>query len=103
MNSLLELIGHTPLLRLSTSLGGPDGSPDGDWPDDGPLVLAKIEYLNPGGSVKDRIAERMIEAVGAWRDAGVDEIIVPDFTLGTGSERQERLDTIIETIAPGFR
>jgi hypothetical protein len=39
VNSLLELIGHTPLLRLSTSLGGPDGSPDGDWPDDGPLVV----------------------------------------------------------------
>ena len=58
VNSLLELIGNTPLLRLSASLAGPDG----DWPDDGPLVLAKVEYLNPGGSVKDRIAERMIAA-----------------------------------------
>ncbi len=30
--------------------------------EDAPLVLAKVEYLNPGGSVKDRIALRMVEA-----------------------------------------
>src|SRR5829696_8971845 len=60
VNSLLELIGNTPLLRLSTSLDDVGGS-EGD----GPLVLAKIESLNPGGSVKDRIAERMIEAAEA--------------------------------------
>jgi cystathionine beta-synthase len=52
VDSLLDLIGHTPLLRLRRSIDGLDG----------PLVLAKIEYLNPGGSVKDRIATRMIEA-----------------------------------------
>ena len=45
----------------------------------------------------------MIDAVGAWRDAGVDEVIVPDFTLGTGAERSERYDTIIEAVAPAFR
>jgi cystathionine beta-synthase len=32
---------------------------------DGPLVLAKVEYFNPGGSVKDRIATRMIDAAEA--------------------------------------
>ncbi|MGH3444356.1 MAG: cystathionine beta-synthase, partial [Nocardioidaceae bacterium] len=56
VNSLLDLVGDTPLLRLSRVL---DGIPAGE---DGPLVLAKIEYLNPGGSVKDRIAMRMVEA-----------------------------------------
>mgnify|MGYP006209237093 CR=1 FL=1 len=55
-NSLLDLIGNTPLVRLSRSL---------DLPGDGPLVLAKVEYLNPGGSVKDRIALRMVEAAEA--------------------------------------
>ncbi len=60
MNSLLELIGDTPLLRLSASLDGAGGAEGA-----GPLVLAKVEYLNPGGSVKDRIAERMIEAAEA--------------------------------------
>jgi cystathionine beta-synthase len=51
VNSLIELVGDTPLLRLSHVIG-----------DAKPLVLAKIEYLNPGGSVKDRIAVKMIEA-----------------------------------------
>jgi alkanesulfonate monooxygenase SsuD/methylene tetrahydromethanopterin reductase-like flavin-dependent oxidoreductase (luciferase family) len=47
--------------------------------------------------------ERLVDAVGAWADVGVDEVIVPDFTLGRGAERLERLDLIIEEIAPAFR
>jgi len=58
VNSLTELIGNTPLVRLSRVTG-----------DARPLVLAKVEYLNPGGSVKDRIAVRMIEA--AERDGSL--------------------------------
>jgi len=48
-------------------------------------------------------AERIAESVAAWRDVGVDELIVPDFTLGTGSQRADALDTIIEHVAPAFR
>ena len=51
VESLIDLVGNTPLLRLSRTTDGAR-----------PLVLAKVEYLNPGGSVKDRIAVRMIEA-----------------------------------------
>jgi len=51
VESVLDLIGDTPLVRLRSVA-----------PVDGPLVLAKVEYLNPGGSVKDRIATRMIDA-----------------------------------------
>ncbi len=58
VNSLLELVGNTPLLRLSKVVGQAT-----------PLVLAKVEYLNPGGSVKDRIALRMVEA--AERDGSL--------------------------------
>jgi cystathionine beta-synthase len=54
VNSLLDLVGNTPLLRLSRTTDGAK-----------PLVLAKVEYLNPGGSVKDRIALRMVEAAEA--------------------------------------
>ncbi|HSV39644.1 MAG TPA: cystathionine beta-synthase [Nocardioidaceae bacterium] len=56
VNSLLDLVGNTPLVRLSrvTDNGATDGA--------APLVLAKVEYFNPGGSVKDRIAIRMVEA-----------------------------------------
>jgi cystathionine beta-synthase len=50
-DSLLELVGNTPLLRL--------GSIGGDLECD---LVAKLEMLNPGGSVKDRIGLRMLEA-----------------------------------------
>jgi len=48
--SMLELMGNTPLMRLNRIAS--------DVP---PLVLAKMEMLNPGGSVKDRIGPTMIE------------------------------------------
>ncbi len=56
VNSLLDLVGNTPLVRLHHVVPTGDGAP---------LVLAKVEYLNPGGSVKDRIALRMVEAAEA--------------------------------------
>ncbi len=52
-NDLTELVGHTPLLhlqRLSAHYGI----------DESTRVLAKLEYFNPGGSVKDRVALNMI-------------------------------------------
>jgi cystathionine beta-synthase len=58
VESLLDLVGNTPLVRLDRTLDLPEGSA-------APLVLAKVEYLNPGGSVKDRIAARMIDAAEA--------------------------------------
>ena len=61
-DSLTELMGNTPLLRLRKVTGGVRAQ-----------VFAKIEYFNPGGSVKDRIAVRMIEAAeasGALRPGG---------------------------------
>ena len=54
--TILDLVGNTPLVRLSRvtrDLGPIDRQP---------LVLAKLEMLNPGGSVKDRIGLPMIEA-----------------------------------------
>lgn len=54
--SLVDLIGNTPLVRLRSVSDGLQAT-----------VLAKVEYFNPGGSVKDRIAVRMI---GAAEDDG---------------------------------
>ncbi|GHU49663.1 cysteine synthase A [Clostridia bacterium] len=51
-DSLTELIGRTPLLRLNRYASGKELSGD---------ILAKLEYFNPLGSVKDRIALAMIE------------------------------------------
>ncbi|WP_026414435.1 cystathionine beta-synthase [Actinomadura oligospora] len=54
-DSLVELMGNTPLVRLRNVTRGITRP-------SGPQVLAKVEYFNPGGSVKDRIAVRMIDA-----------------------------------------
>jgi cystathionine beta-synthase len=73
-DSLTEVMGNTPLLRLrSVTSGAQPGSP-GNPAAPGVELLAKVEYLNPGGSVKDRIALRMVlaaEASGALRPGGV--------------------------------
>jgi len=64
-DSLIELVGNTPLVRLrrvTRELGAGAAA-----------VVAKVEYFNPGGSVKDRIALRMVaaaEASGELRPGG---------------------------------
>ena len=62
VESIIDLVGNTPLVKLSSVTTGIAAT-----------VLAKVEYVNPGGSVKDRIALRMIEAAqasGALRPGG---------------------------------
>lgn len=83
VNSLLDLIGNTPLLKLSTSLG-PELQVEKYGEPKGPLVLAKVEYLNPGGSVKDRIATRMIEAAEASGELQPGGTIVEPTSGNTG-------------------
>ena len=65
--SALELIGNTPILKLNNYVkkSGLDGA----------VILAKLEYLNPAGSVKDRIALRMIE------DAEKSGVLKPGATI----------------------
>src|SRR5262245_31761656 len=61
-NNILEVIGNTPLVRLNRMARGLRAT-----------ILAKLEYLNPGGSVKDRIGIAMLEAAenaGAIRPGG---------------------------------
>ncbi|GLY22004.1 cystathionine beta-synthase [Micromonospora sp. NBRC 101691] len=61
-DNVVELIGNTPLVRLRNVTAGIQAT-----------VLAKVEYLNPGGSVKDRIALRMVEdaeAAGILKPGG---------------------------------
>jgi cysteine synthase A len=66
-HTVFQLIGNTPLIRL-----------------DGENVYAKAEFLNPGGSIKDRVALAMIE--GAERDGQLhaDSIIVEPTSGNTG-------------------
>ncbi|MGW7683645.1 cystathionine beta-synthase [Kribbella sp. NPDC054772] len=72
-DSLLDLVGNTPLVRLSKTTDGAKS-----------LVLAKVEYFNPGGSVKDRIAVRMIEAAEASGELKPGGTIVEPTSGNTG-------------------
>jgi cysteine synthase len=65
--NILDLIGNTPLIRLGTE-----------------PIFAKAEFLNPGGSIKDRVALAMLE--GAERDGRLkpDSIIVEPTSGNTG-------------------
>lgn len=54
--NVLQLVGHTPLVALNKYSA---------WRGVETLIVAKVEYFNPGGSVKDRIALAMIEAAEA--------------------------------------
>ncbi len=70
---ITELVGGTPLVRLTSVPQGLSAT-----------VLAKVEYLNPGGSVKDRIALRMIEAAEASGELRPGGVIVEPTSGNTG-------------------
>src|SRR6202451_4020469 len=73
-DSLSGLVGNTPLVRLRSVTRGIPGS----------AVLAKVEYFNPGGSVKDRIALRMVAAAEAAGDLKPGGTIVEPTSGNTG-------------------
>ncbi len=72
-DSLVDLVGNTPLVRLNRVTEGLR-----------PTVLVKVEYLNPGGSVKDRIAVRMIDAAEASGELKPGGTIVEPTSGNTG-------------------
>ncbi len=72
-NNILELIGDTPLVKLNKLNRGLK-----------PLMLAKIESLNPGGSVKDRIGQAMIDRAEKLGDLKPGGTIVEATSGNTG-------------------
>jgi cysteine synthase A len=72
-NSPLELIGRTPLVRLTRVAAGLPAA-----------VLAKLEFLNPGGSVKDRVALSMLEAAEAQGRLGPGTVVIEPTSGNTG-------------------
>jgi cysteine synthase A len=72
-DNVTELIGNTPLVRLHRVTEGA-----------GAEILAKLEFQNPGGSVKDRIGLSMIEAAEAAGKLGPDTIILEPTSGNTG-------------------
>jgi cystathionine beta-synthase len=73
-DSICDLIGKTPLVKLSDTVA--------DLP---PLILAKLEFMNPGGSVKDRMAYYMITHGEKTGSLTKDDIIIDNTSGNTGS------------------
>lgn len=73
-SSVLDAIGHTPLVELSRITRDLDGR-----------ILAKLDYLNPGGSKKDRIALRMIRDAEASGDLAPGQRVVELTSGNTGT------------------
>jgi cystathionine beta-synthase len=85
-DSVLELIGWTPLVRLHRVV---DGAPT--------PVYAKAEFLNPGGSVKDRIGVAMVEAA---ERAGA---LLPGGTIVEGTSGNTGVGLAIAAALKGYR
>jgi cystathionine beta-synthase len=72
-NTVLDLVGDTPLVKLNSVTEGIAAT-----------VLVKVEYLNPGGSSKDRIATRIIDAAEASGELKPGGTIVEPTSGNTG-------------------
>jgi alkanesulfonate monooxygenase SsuD/methylene tetrahydromethanopterin reductase-like flavin-dependent oxidoreductase (luciferase family) len=67
--------------------------------DDAAAARAFVESVAPRAAVAGP-PEAFADQVGAWAAAGVDEVIVPDWLLGTGAERSDHLDALHAAAAP---
>ena len=86
-NNIVETIGNTPLVKINKVLGD-------DFP---ALVLAKVETTNPGNSVKDRMALKMIE------DAEKDGRLKPGGTIIEGTSGNTGMGLALVAIQKGYK
>jgi alkanesulfonate monooxygenase SsuD/methylene tetrahydromethanopterin reductase-like flavin-dependent oxidoreductase (luciferase family) len=63
--------------------------------DDGERARRFLEAVAPRAAVAGPM-EQIVDTVAAWRDVGVDEVVVPDSPLGVGAERLDHLDALID-------
>ncbi|MFI5198518.1 MAG: PLP-dependent cysteine synthase family protein [Thermoanaerobaculia bacterium] len=85
-DSALDLVGNTPMVRLSRFAGS--GAAE---------ILAKCEFLNPGGSVKDRIG------VGMIRDAEAEGLLKPGGTIIEPTAGNTGIGLALVGVARGYR
>ncbi|PCJ63715.1 MAG: cystathionine beta-synthase [Bacteroidetes bacterium] len=85
-NDILETIGNTPLVKLNKTVAALPC-----------IVLAKIETTNPGNSVKDRMALKMIE------DAEADGRLKPGGTIVEGTSGNTGMGLAIAAVVKGYK
>jgi cystathionine beta-synthase len=85
-NSILETIGNTPLIKLNRLAEEFDG-----------IILVKVEYMNPGHSVKDRIGLKMIE------DAEEKGLIEPGGTIIEGTSGNTGMGLALAAVIKGYK
>jgi cystathionine beta-synthase len=85
-NSIIETIGNTPLVRLNKVNQGIKGE-----------ILVKVEYFNPGNSMKDRMAIKMVE------DAEAAGILKPGGTIIEGTSGNTGMGLALAAIAKGYK
>jgi cystathionine beta-synthase len=85
-NSIIETIGNTPLVRLNKVNKGIKGE-----------ILVKVEYFNPGNSMKDRMAIKMVE------DAEKAGILIPGGTIIEGTSGNTGMGLALAAIAKGYK
>lgn len=86
LNHITEAIGNTPLVKLNKVTEGIKGT-----------ILAKVEYFNPGNSVKDRMALRMIE------DAEKAGLLKPGGTIIEGTSGNTGMGLALAAQAKGYK
>jgi cystathionine beta-synthase len=86
-NSILDAIGHTPLVRINAITRGITDA----------TVLAKLETFNPGNSIKDRMAVKMIE------DAERQGLLKPGGTIVEGTSGNTGMGLAIAAVIKGYR
>ena len=72
--NILDLVGHTPLLRLRTGI-----------PERGPKVYVKLEFMNPTGSVKDRMVVYILKKAMAGGHLKKGDTVIDNSSGNTGS------------------
>lgn len=85
LNSILETVGNTPLIKLNRLAEGLEAT-----------ILAKVEYFNPGHSVKDRIAIKMIE------DAEKEGKLKPGSTIIEGTSGNTGMGLALAAVVKGY-
>ena len=85
-NSVIEAVGNTPLVKLQKIAKNVPGT-----------VLAKVEYFNPGQSIKDRIAIKMID------DAEAKGLIKPGGTIIEGTSGNTGMGLALVAIQRGYK